>query len=143
MRERILALLRIGLGATFVYAAAVKLPDMAAFAEDVANYRLLPAALVPAFGSSLVGVELLAGLALVAGVAARGAALVLSGLMLAFVGAVSQALLRGIDLRCGCFGGAAPASWWTVGRDLLILAGALAVLLLGPGRLLPRRSGAS
>ena len=68
-----------------------------------------------------MGVELAAGLALALGVAARGAALVLSGLLGVFIGALSQALLRGIDLRCGCFGGGGPATWGTVARDGLML----------------------
>jgi len=142
MRERLLAATRIALGALFAYAAATKLPDMAAFAEDVANYRILPPRAVPALGSALVGVELVAGLALAFGVAARGAALVATGLLATFIGALSQALLRGIDLRCGCFGGSEPATWGTVARDALMLAAALAVTFLGPGRLLPRRAAA-
>jgi len=143
MRDRLLAAVRIALGAVFVYAAATKLADMAAFAEDVANYRLVPARAVPALGSAVVGIELAAGLALASGVAARGAALLLSGLLAVFAGALSQALLRGIDLRCGCFGGGGPATWVTVARDGVMLAAALALVFLGPGRLLPRRASAA
>jgi len=139
MRQQVLALVRIALGVAFVYAALGKVPNMAAFAEDVANYRLVPAAAVPALGSALVGVELLAGLALVAGVAARGAALVVSVLLGAFVVALSQALVRGIDLDCGCFGGKGPVSWSAVARDLVLLGGGLLVVWLGPGRLRPER----
>lgn len=133
--ERILAAGRIALGAIFVYAALAKLPDMAAFAADVANYRLAPAAAVPFLGSAVVGVELLAGLALAAGLWTRGAALVAAGLLGVFMVALSQALLRGIDLRCGCFGGQEPASWWRVAEDAGLLLLALAVALRGPGRL--------
>lgn len=43
MNQRLLALLRMTLGALFVYAAATKLSDVAKFAEDMANYRILPA----------------------------------------------------------------------------------------------------
>ena len=139
MTERVLAAGRIALGAIFAYAALVKVPDMAAFAADVANYRLLPAAAVPFLGASVVGVEILAGLALMAGVAARGAALVATGLLGVFMIALSQALLRGIDLRCGCFGGQAPASWWRVAEDAGLLLLAVAVAVRGPGRLRPRR----
>ncbi len=139
MTDRVLAAGRIALGAIFAYAALAKVPDMAAFAADVANYRLLPAAAVPFLAASVVGVELLAGLALVAGVAARGAALVTAGLLGVFMVALSQALLRGIDLRCGCFGGQAPASWWRVAEDAGLLLLAVAVAVRGPGRVLPRR----
>jgi uncharacterized membrane protein YphA (DoxX/SURF4 family) len=127
MTGRILTACRVLLGALFVWAALVKLPDMAGFAQDVANYRLVPAALVPFLASAVVGIELLAGAALVAGFMVRPAAIVLSGLLAAFIVFLSQALLRGIDLRCGCFGGDEPASWWTVARDLAMLAAALAV----------------
>jgi uncharacterized membrane protein YphA (DoxX/SURF4 family) len=135
MRQRVLALVRIALGAAFVYAALGKVPNMAAFAQDVANYRLVPAAAVPALGSALVGVELLAGLALMAGLAPRGAALVVSVLLGAFVAALSQALARGIDVDCGCFGGKEPMSWSGVARDLVLLGGGLLIVWLGPGRL--------
>ncbi len=138
MKDRILATTRIALGGLFVYAAFAKIPDMAAFAGEIANYRAFPAPAVPLLGSWVVGLELFAGLALLVGIAARGAALVVSGLLVVFVAALSQALLRGIDLRCGCFGEAELASWWTVARDLAMLAGGLAVLAWGPGRLLSR-----
>ena len=42
-------------------------------------------------------------------------------MLVAFIVALSQALLRGIDLRCGCFGGSELASWWTVARDVVML----------------------
>ena len=137
------ALLRMALGAIFAWAALSKLPDMAAFAETVANYRILPPAAVPGFAAVLVGVEAVAAVALLAGVGARAAAIVAAALLLAFTAALSQALVRGIDLACGCFGGGDSASWWTVARDVALFAAALASAALGPGRLLappPRRA---
>lgn len=139
MRDLALGLARAALGAVFLYAAAAKLPDMAAFATDVANYRALPAAAVPAAAAAAVGLELVLGLLLLAGVAARAAGLIAAGLLAAFVAGLSQALLRGIDLRCGCFGGAELATWGTVARDLPMLAAAAAVAAWGPGRLMPSR----
>ena len=127
MRGRILIACRVVLGALFIWAAVTKLPDMAGFAQDVANYRVVPAALVPFVASAVVGIELLAGLALVAGVMTQPAATVIAGLLAVFTVFLTQALLRGIDLRCGCFGGDEPASWWTVARDLAMLAAAVAL----------------
>ena len=132
MRQALLTVLRIALGALFLWAAVSKLPDMAAFAQDVANYRVLPAPLVPYAASAVVGIELLAGAALVTGIAARPAALLLSILLVAFSAFLAQALLRGIDLRCGCFGPDEPASGWTVARDLLMLAAAVAIARARP-----------
>jgi len=127
MMARALAVCRIVLGGLFIWAAVTKLPDVAAFAQDVANYRVIPAALVPILAAAVVGIELLAGIALVTGVMERPAAAVLAVLLAAFTGLLTQALLRGIDLRCGCFGGDERASWWTVVRDLVMLAAAVAV----------------
>ena len=132
MIGRILFACRVVLGALFVWAAITKLPDMAAFAQDVANYRVVPAIAVPFVASAVVGIELLAGLALISGRMVRPAAVVIAGLLAVFTVFLTQALLRGIDLRCGCFGGNERASWWTVTRDVVMLAAALAIAR-GPG----------
>ena len=139
MRRGIVLLARLALGAIFLYAAATKVPDMAAFAKDVANYRLLPAALVPFVAAVVVGIEIVVGLALATGLWARAAALVAAGMLVVFVAGLSQALLRGIDLRCGCFGGDDAADWWTVLRDLAMLVPALVVLFTPVP--VPRREG--
>ncbi|MBI5069754.1 MAG: DoxX family membrane protein [Deltaproteobacteria bacterium] len=124
---------RLFLAGIFLWAAATKLPDMATFATDVANYRLLPPALVPWAASAVVGVEVVVGLALLAGVWLRPAALAGALLLAFFTGGLSQALLRGIDLTCGCFGGNDPATWLTVVRDLAMLVPAVAVAWRGGG----------
>jgi len=118
---------RLFLAGVFLWAAATKLPDMATFATDVANYRLLPAALVPWAASAVVGVEVVVGLALLTGIWLRPAALAGTLLLALFAVGLSQALLRGIDLTCGCFGGNARATWLTVARDLAMLVPAAAL----------------
>jgi len=127
MTRLVLTAIRVALGALFLWAAATKLPDLANFAQDVANYRVLPPMLVPYASAAVVGIEILSGLALVTGVAAKPAALLAAALLVAFIVFLAQALLRGIDLRCGCFGGDEPASWWTVARDFAMLAAAVVV----------------
>ncbi len=126
--------MRIVVGALFVWASSTKIPDMAGFAENVANYRMVPAALVPAVAAAVVGVELVAGLALLANVWSRAAALVLAALLAVFTAGVTSVVVRGIDVACGCFGGTAPATWWTVLRDVALLGLALAVALWTPRR---------
>jgi len=137
MSRMLLVGLRVALGLLFLWAAASKVPDLAAFAQDVANYRIVPPALVPYAAAAVVGIEIVTGIALVTGIAARPAAILASILLIAFIAFLAQALLRGIDLRCGCFGGNEPATWWTVLRDLLLLAAAIAIARVGHPR--PRR----
>lgn len=126
---------RIVLGGLFLWAASTKVGSLHAFAEEVANYQLVPPALVPIVATTVVGVEIVAGLLLVTGIWARAAAAVLTGLLVVFIGGLSQALVRGIDLRCGCFGGADVATWGTVWRDVAMLVPAIVVVLFGAGRL--------
>ncbi len=134
MKQLAATLLRVGLGATFLYAAFTKIPDLPTFAEEIANYQMLPAQLVPLVAAALPGLEIALGLALIAGIWTRTAAALTGGLLLVFTVGISQALIRGIDLRCGCFGTAETASWETVIRDVVLVAIAGAVTWLGPGR---------
>lgn len=122
------------LGALLVYAGATKLFAMAEFAQEIANYRFLPS-LAPYLAATLPGVEITVGLALVMAPTAwrRAAALASLPLLGAFTVAVTQALFRGIDIACGCFGqGSASISGLTVARNLGLLAAALVVLLATP-----------
>ena len=138
---RLAGAVRIGLGALFLYAGVLKATGVHALADDIANYRLVPAALIPWFSTTLPFVEILAGVALLAGLYARAAALVVAVLMVAFVVALSQAIVRGLDLACGCFGGTEPAERLTLVRDGPLLAAAILVAWADRGAfaLLPRR----
>lgn len=130
-----LTLSRVVIGGLFVWAALTKIEDLNAFAEEVANYQLLPARVVPVVAATLPGIELLAGALLIVGLWSRASAAIIGGMLLVFIGGLSQALIRGIDLTCGCFGGADAATWGTVWRDVVMLAPALLVLRYGAGRL--------
>jgi uncharacterized membrane protein YphA (DoxX/SURF4 family) len=143
-KDLLLLVVRVALGITFAYSSLTKIPNMELFAEETANYRFLPALMVPLFAVCLTGVEILAGALLVAGIAVRAAVMVTGLMLVAFIIALSQALLRGIDLSCGCFGGAELASWWTVARDVVMLGACAVLLKWGSGRWLfwrPARSG--
>lgn len=124
--------LRLGLGGLFVVAGVLKLRDPAAFATDIANYQLLPqyAALLAAM---LPAVEILAGLALIAGPASwrRSAAAAIALMMVVFTVAAASALARGIDISCGCFGGeSGRVDGLTIVRDVVLLAAAIAAVVL-------------
>lgn len=126
--SRLVIVVRWALGLLFLYAAASKVPDLRAFAEEVANYRVLPAVLVPWLGATLPGIEIVCGLGLLwPGRFVRASALITGAMLGVFIAALSLALTRGIDLRCGCFGGAEQATWGTVGRDVVMLLGCLLV----------------
>ena len=114
--------LRLVVGGVFVYAGVLKILDPAQFANDVANYRLLPSALVNFVAITLPWVETVAGILMVMGFWLPGSALVITGLMGVFLVAIGQALVRGLDIQCGCFGTieAGKMDTMTLARDVAL-----------------------
>jgi len=123
---------RLLLGAVFVYASWDKVQHPAAFAKQVYNYQLLPVTASNLFAIALPWVELFAGLALIIGVLKKESALLLSVLLVVFIGAISVNLYRGVNLDCGCFttaeGEGRAIGWHTVAQDVGLLAAGLIVL---------------
>lgn len=117
-------ILRFVLGAVFIFAGALKIYDPVTFATDIANYRLLPHAWVNLLAITLPWIEVLAGLLLVVGIWVRPSALLVTAMLVVFLVAVSQALVRGLDIRCGCFGtvGGRQVGLQTLLTDLVLLA---------------------
>jgi putative oxidoreductase len=123
---------RLYLGYVFLWACWHKILDPAAFALDVATYQLLPLPLINLLALVLPWVELLAGAMLVVGLRVRAAALLVVGMMAAFMVALGWALHQGLEMSCGCFAAAsteAPISGWTMLRDAAWISLALYVLL--------------
>lgn len=124
----IFRVLRLFMGAVFLYASYDKILNPEAFAKAVYNYQILPDIAVNLAALLLPWLEFLLGTCLVAGVWLPGATLISTGLMTLFIGVLSFNLMRGLDIHCGCFSTEAtegPADIWTVLRD----AGFLAVSL--------------
>jgi uncharacterized membrane protein YphA (DoxX/SURF4 family) len=138
--------LRCLLGGLFIVAGGLKLRDPGAFAQEIANFRLLPA-LAPYLAIVLPPVEIVSGVALLALPRAwrRGGAVALTGLLAVFTVAVVSAVARGVNIDCGCFGaGTGPVSGLTVARNLGLLVVAGALLWLDrdrPAAGAPARSG--
>lgn len=118
----IIGALRVAIAGVFVFAAAPKLADPASFALEIDNYRMVPEALVGSMAVIVPVLELVVAAALLTGIHARGAALLAGGMLLTFAGAMVQAMARGIDLDCGCFGSALEmqVSGFTVARNLVL-----------------------
>jgi uncharacterized membrane protein YphA (DoxX/SURF4 family) len=115
--------LRIVLGCVFIYASLDKIRHPDLFAEAVYNYQLLPEVAVNLVAICLPWVELLSGSLLVLGLWMQGSILILSGLMVVFIGALGINLARGLDVHCGCFitQSTDPITILTLFRDSLFL----------------------
>jgi uncharacterized membrane protein YphA (DoxX/SURF4 family) len=120
---------QIVIGAIFLVAALAKLGDLRSFAEQIHNFRMVPVAMENLVAMILPWVELVAAMALLLGIRARAGAVLTAAMMAAFTVAVALALVRGLDIECGCFGTADAAQ---VGVTKLLQNSAmLAVAMLG------------
>jgi len=95
---------QIVVGVIFLFAALPKIGDMGSFALQVHNYRMIPVALENLMAMTLPWIELVIALALLLGIHARSGAVLSAGLMVVFLVGIGQAVARGLDIDCGCFG---------------------------------------
>lgn len=122
-------LLRYVLGFIFVYAAIEKIAQPEEFAKAIINYRMLPLFSINSVAILLPWIELLAGLGLIAGVSIRGNSLLVLSMLAVFSVAVGIALLRGLDISCGCFGtaSASKVGWAHLTENIGMLLGILVI----------------
>jgi uncharacterized membrane protein YphA (DoxX/SURF4 family) len=91
------------LGGLFMYASFDKMANPEAFANIIDNYHILPYQLVNPMAIFLPWLEFITGLLLVVGKWVKGSLLIYSSLLIIFIIALAQAVVRGLDISCGCF----------------------------------------
>jgi uncharacterized membrane protein YphA (DoxX/SURF4 family) len=101
--RRIALVLRLAAGALLIYASHDRLLDPQPFADAIDDYRVLPFALVNFVALALPWVELVTGACLMLGLGTPGAGLVTAALAAVYTGVIAAALLRGLEIGCGCF----------------------------------------
>lgn len=118
-------LLRVLVTLVLLVAAVEKLRDPAAFGQAIERYRLLrewPSAVLALY---LPWLELTLALAWWLPWTRRQAGAVICGLLAVFTVAVVSVLVRGLDIRCGCFGERLDFSPpFALVRNILLLAAA-------------------
>ena len=146
-------LVRFYLAWVFISACLHKLADPTSFAIDIATYQMLPLVFINPLAIILPYVELGTGIMLITGTKARAAALMVCGMMLMFMVALSHALIHGLSISCGCFAsnaaaGSDPISWLTMMRDSAWLLLALYVVIfdtnpIGLDRIIKKKTAAA
>jgi uncharacterized membrane protein YphA (DoxX/SURF4 family) len=132
---------QVAVGILLAWAALAKLGDIPALARDIHGFRLLPGA-----GDNLVAivlpwVELTAAASLVLGLRPRAGAFAAVGLLFLFTTAVALAVVRGLNIECGCFGTAGAMR--TGGAKLAENLGMLALAALAAMKPVPRETTAA
>lgn len=92
------------IGFVFIFAGMEKIIDPAAFSDAIANYKLLPYFSINFFAIVLPWIEIAAGFLLIFDKYVKENAFIFSSLLLVFTVMIFIAVLRGLDIECGCFG---------------------------------------
>ena len=122
---------RMVLGVGFIYSSWDKILHPEQFARSVMNYRILPPESVNLLAIILPWLELVCGNFLLLGLFTGGSILVIAFMITVFLVAIGSALIRGIDISCGCF---SPNSTHRINflyllRDSILLVLALQVFI--------------
>jgi len=116
---------RVFLGSMLLVASIDKIADPAAFAKSIGDYRLFSEPIVTVVATMIPWAELLCGMAMMFGLLIPGAALLAGSMLLVFTLALLSALLRGLDITCGCFSqdpAAARIGWMKIGENVILTA---------------------
>ncbi len=113
-KETIPLILRVLMGAWFVYAGGLKIfgSGLDGFVVDIENYKLVTGGLAVAAAYIIPWVEVVAGICFMLGILRKGAWWAMLGLVLAFTVSVGSAWWRGLDISCGCLGSDEKISYW-------------------------------
>jgi len=125
---------RVILGVVFIYASFDKIAHIDFFAKAIYNYHVAPGWLVNIMAIFMPWAELFAGICLIIGFWPRGATLLIGGMLLMFLVALTIVYVRGVDINCGCFSVSDRAKGSAIGliwRDLIWLAMAVQIYFFG------------
>jgi len=106
---------RLLVGGMYIAASFYKIIEPASFAKSIWQYHMVPGSLINLMALILPWLELLIGLAIIFGLAYRGAIWWANLLLVIFIVALAATIVRGIDIDCGCFkaGQSATGPAWT------------------------------
>jgi putative oxidoreductase len=101
---------RLLIGGLFVYASIHKILDPLDFAVSIRNYMIVPPSWSNILALTLPWIEIGAGGFLILGIQTRPSALVTTGMLGVFLGALISAYAIGLDIDCGCFSSASSST---------------------------------
>jgi hypothetical protein len=118
------------LGAVLVVAGGFKAAHPVEFHADLVAYGIgLPDAWLRGTAVMLPWLEVVAGIALGVDLWPETIRFVGVGLSAVFVAVLAQAMVRGLEVRCGCFGPLTPGwfnePWFALGRAVSLLAASI------------------
>jgi uncharacterized membrane protein YphA (DoxX/SURF4 family) len=117
-------LLRVLLGSIFIISGLDKIADMNAFIHSIANYQLVGTEIATLVATILPWLEILCGLGLILGIYPRASAFIITFMLIIFTVLVGSAMIRGLDISCGCFSqdsSVAKIGWTKIVENLAMI----------------------
>jgi len=123
---------RLALGVIFLIAGYEKIISPADFASSIRNYRIVPHLAVNIMAITMPWLEFFCGIFLILGIFIRTSAMLVSLMLVVFSIAIISAIIRGLDIDCGCFKNilmAGKVGWNKFFQDILMLVMGLHIFL--------------
>lgn len=102
--EYLIAFTRIYLAVVFILSGLDKINDLASFSQSIENYRILPFSVINIIAIIVPWIELIAGSLLLLGFYIKENSTLILLLLFVFTAAIISAVLRDLDIDCGCQG---------------------------------------
>ena len=141
-QSALITTLRLLLGALFIMSGGEKLLDLKYFGLVIAEYQILPSLLIPAAALFFSLCELLCGIMLLIDLYSRISASIMLCMMVIFIVAITNNVIRGIDHDCGCmeflsqwYGMQEEIGIGAIVRDIVFFILLLPIALLGSNRI--------
>ena len=134
--DYLLLIFRIVVGMIFIFASLEKITNPAKFAENILNYKLLPDIFINLLAITLPWIELICGLLLLFGIRSRESSIIIFTMLMIFTIGVFIAVLRGLNIDCGCFGTlmAEKIGLQKIIENIVLLIFSFIIILSGAGR---------
>jgi uncharacterized membrane protein YphA (DoxX/SURF4 family) len=100
--QYILLIARLILGYIFISYGIGKISSPDKFANEIANYSLMPEFSLNIIALLLPWAELVAGLLIIFGIRVKAGSAIVGVMLLIFIFAVIWAMALGLDINCGC-----------------------------------------
>ena len=102
--DYLISFTRIYLAIFFILSGLDKINDLSGFAQSIENYKIFPIYLINIFAITIPWIEVVTGGLLLLGLFIKENSFIISSLLIVFTLAVLSAILRDLDIECGCRG---------------------------------------
>ena len=114
MTKYLIVILRIIIGGVFIWAGITKIVNPIGFIKDIQNYKLFPLNISLIIAIILPWVEFLCGICLLLGIRIKSSSFLTSFILALFIVIILITMIRGINIKCGCFGAHSGQVGWTL-----------------------------